>query len=112
MKRIVPILVLLLLAGLPAGAQTKASKLMAIVVGHTLKLGWTASPSPNIAHYNVYSSATSGSGYVKIGQSAGLTYTDLTASAGNTYFYVVTAVNASGQESPNSNEVKVTIPTP
>jgi fibronectin type 3 domain-containing protein len=112
MNKVVITIALLLLAGLPAGAQTKVSKVFAVVVGHTVKIGWVASPSPGIDHYNVYSSATSGSGYVKIGQSAGLTYQDLTATSGNTYFYVVTAVNAAGEESPNSNEVKVTIPTP
>jgi hypothetical protein len=32
--------------------------------------------------------------------------------SGATYFYVVTAVNSSDQESAPSNEVKVVIPSP
>jgi fibronectin type 3 domain-containing protein len=43
---------------------------------------------------------------------SGTTFTDNTVQAGVTYFYVVTAVDATGTESVNSNEVSVTIPTP
>ena len=43
---------------------------------------------------------------------AGPTFTDTTVQAGATYFYVVTAVDATGNESVNSNEVSATIPTP
>jgi fibronectin type 3 domain-containing protein len=36
----------------------------------------------------------------------------MTVTAGQTYYYVVTAVDGSGNESVVSNEVAVTIPTP
>jgi hypothetical protein len=43
---------------------------------------------------------------------AGITFTDTTVQAGLTYFYVVTAVDASGNESAYSNEASATVPIP
>jgi fibronectin type 3 domain-containing protein len=43
---------------------------------------------------------------------AGTTFVDNTVQAGQTYYYVVTAVDASGNESVFSNEISATIPTP
>jgi fibronectin type 3 domain-containing protein len=40
------------------------------------------------------------------------TYTDTTVLGGHTYFYVVVAIDATGQASAPSNEAAVTIPTP
>jgi fibronectin type 3 domain-containing protein len=42
---------------------------------------------------------------------AATTFTDSTVLAGQTYFYIVVAVDATGQISPPSNEALVTIPT-
>jgi fibronectin type 3 domain-containing protein len=39
-----------------------------------------------------------------------LKYTDGTASAGKTYYYVVTAVNSSGEEGAHSGQVTAVIP--
>ena len=39
-------------------------------------------------------------------------YTDNTVVSGATYYYVATEVNAQGQESAYSNEVKAVIPNP
>jgi hypothetical protein len=41
---------------------------------------------------------------------AGGIYTDQSVQSGTIYYYVVTAVNPQGQESPYSNETRVTIP--
>jgi fibronectin type 3 domain-containing protein len=41
-----------------------------------------------------------------------LTFTDTAVAAGKTYFYVVTAVDAAGNESVLSNEATGRIPTP
>ncbi len=75
-------------------------------------LDWTASTSSGISGYNVYRSTVSGSGYVQINSSlvAASTYTDATVVSGQTYYYVTTAVDASGEESTYSDEVQAVIP--
>jgi fibronectin type 3 domain-containing protein len=67
-----------------------------------------------VVGYNVYRSTTSGGPYTLITSTpvAGVTYTDTAVQAGVTYFYVVTAVDANGNESAFSNEASVTVPTP
>jgi hypothetical protein len=81
---------------------------------HTVTLSWTASTTPNVS-YNVYRAATSGGTYTKIG-SVGvgvLSYIDSTALAGETYFYVATAVDSSHNESAYSAPpVQGTVPFP
>jgi fibronectin type 3 domain-containing protein len=81
---------------------------------HTVTLSWTASTTPNVS-YNIYRSATSNGTYTKIG-SVGvgvLSYTDSTALAGETYFYVATAVDSSNNESVYSAPpVQATVPFP
>ena len=82
-----------------------------LVAGPTVPLYWDANSEPNIDHYNVYRSPTSGSGYSVIGttpQSADpLSFTDITPLS--TGYYVVTAVNTSDLESGFSNELCVTL---
>ncbi|MFC4775503.1 hypothetical protein ACFO9Q_01720 [Paenibacillus sp. GCM10023252] len=66
-----------------------------------VELTWTARSATS---YKVLRSTTSGSGYTQI--ASGITtpsYTDTTAAAGTTYYYVVKAVNAKG-DSANSLE--------
>jgi len=83
------------------------------VVAHSVALSWIASTS-TVVGYNVYRSTTSGGPYTLITSSpvSGITFTDTTVQAGVTYFYVVTAVDANGNESVNSNEASATVPTP
>jgi len=79
---------------------------------HTVLLNWTASTS-TVTGYNVYRSATNGSGYAKInaGLVSGVSYTDSsTLQSGTTYYYVTTAVDASGNESSYSNQASAAIP--
>jgi len=78
---------------------------------HSVALTWDASTS-TISGYNVYRSTISGTGYTKINSSLvpALAYTDTTVVNGTTYYYVTTAVDASGNESVNSNEVSAPIP--
>jgi Abnormal spindle-like microcephaly-assoc'd, ASPM-SPD-2-Hydin/Protein of unknown function (DUF1573) len=82
-------------------------------VAHSVSLSWTASTS-SVIGYNVYRSTISGGPYTLITGSpnGGITYTDTAVQAGVTYFYVVTAVDANGNESAFSNEASATIPTP
>lgn len=67
------------------------------------QIQWSAT---NGASYNVYRSATSGSGYTLIGNTAGTSYTDNPPSFLTTYYYVVTTV-LNGYESAISNQVSV-----
>jgi len=80
-------------------------------VQHSAALTWNASTS-TVAGYNVYRSTVSGTLYTKINSSliTTLNYTDSTVQSGTTYFYVATAVDASGNESVQSNEVSAPIP--
>ena len=61
----------------------------------------------NFAGYNVYRSTTSGSGYTKINTSllGSPDYTDNSVTNGITYYYVITAVDTSSNESGYSNQV-------
>jgi hypothetical protein len=79
---------------------------------HSVMLNWTASPSPGVTGYNVYRSTVSGSAYSKVNSSpvGGLSYTDATVVNGQTYYYVTTSVNAAGDESSYSTQVKMIIP--
>lgn len=82
-------------------------------VAHSVDLSWQASTS-TINGYRVYRSTQSGGGYQAIFTNpiAGLAFTDSTVQSGETYFYVVTAVDAQGIESRFSNEATAAIPIP
>lgn len=71
-----------------------------------VKLTWSATPSAT--SYTVKVGATTGGPYLAV--ESGLTKTSFTHSSltnGTTYFYVVSALNASG-ESPNSTQASAT----
>jgi hypothetical protein len=70
-----------------------------------ISLAWTASAGAN--SYNVKRSASNGGPYTTVASPAGTSYTDTTVTNGTTYYYVVTAVNATG-ESGNSNQASAT----
>jgi fibronectin type 3 domain-containing protein len=79
---------------------------------HDVVLSWSASSS-SVTGYNVYRGTKSG------GESAtplnsspvtGSTFTDTSVAAGQTYYYVVTAVDGSTQSS-DSNQASATVPT-
>lgn len=73
----------------------------------SVQLDWTQ--VSNITGYNVYRGTTTGGPYTLAGSVSSLvtTYTDSTPSAGQTYYYVVTAENSSGVNSSYSPEVGV-----
>jgi hypothetical protein len=81
---------------------------------HTVSISWNASTTSGLAGYNVYRGTTSGGPYSRITATptTALQFTDSAVTAGQTYFYVVTALGGNGVESVTSNEMKVTIPTP
>lgn len=79
---------------------------------HNVSLGWTASTS-TVVGYNVYRGTTSGGPYSLVNSSdPNVTYSDATVQAGQTYFYVVTAVDSQGTESVYSNQAQATVPSP
>jgi Ig-like domain-containing protein/centrosomal CEP192-like protein len=82
-------------------------------VAHSAGLSWIASPSTVIG-YNVYRATISGGPYTLLNSSLVPTtqYSDANVQSGQTYYYVVTAVDSSKMESSYSNQSSATIPTP
>jgi Abnormal spindle-like microcephaly-assoc'd, ASPM-SPD-2-Hydin len=80
---------------------------------HNVKLSWNASTS-TVVGYNVYRGSQTGGPYVAVNSSPDVStsYTDDSVTAGQTYYYVVTAVDGGGTESVYSNQVQAVIPTP
>jgi putative Ig domain-containing protein len=95
-------------------SQTATASLALTIASATYAavLNWTPSTSPDVNGYNVYRSAVSSSGYVKINSSplGPSTYTDSTVVSGQTYYYVTTSVDTSGIESSYSDQVQAVIP--
>jgi len=80
---------------------------------HSVSLSWSETGS-GIVGYNVYRGGVSGGAYSQINSALETTaaYTDTTVVAGQTYYYVTTAVDGSGVESAYSNASESVIPTP
>ena len=72
----------------------------------SIKLTWTG--NADTAKYNVYRSPVMGGGYVKLATVTTTTYTDTTATNGNTWYYVVRGVDGAGNEGEKSNEASAT----
>ncbi len=81
---------------------------------HTVSLGWNTTTSSGVAGYNIYRATISTGPFTRINSALDATPydTDSTVTAGQTYYYAVTAVSTTGSESGYSNQVQVTIPTP
>jgi IPT/TIG domain len=80
---------------------------------HTVGLSWTAS-STTASGYNVYRSSTSGGPYIRLNLNllSSTSFNDNNVQAGQTYFYVTTAVNNSNMESAYSNQAQAVVPSP
>ena len=83
------------------------------VLSHTATLNWTASTSTVIG-YDVYRGTVSGGPYTLLNPSpvTGTEYVDTNVLAGQTYYYVVTAVATGNVQSSDSNQVTAVVPTP
>jgi len=82
---------------------------------HIVDLGWNNASSANISGYNVYRGTNSSGPYGKInsvGLVASTLYTDASVKSGQTYYYVVTAVDSSGAESGYSNVSQAVVLSP
>lgn len=89
-----------------AGSGTAASP-------HSVSLAWKPSASQVIG-YNIYRGAKSGGPYARLNSAtdSATAYTDISVQGGQTYYYVVTAVDSSNQESIYSNQAQAAVPTP
>jgi len=78
---------------------------------HNVYLTWDAGDG-NPVGYNVYRGTVKAGPFQEINTSldSSTNYTDYTVVSGTTYYYVVTEVNAKGEESGYSNEVQAVIP--
>ncbi len=84
--------------------------LTGVGTAYSVSLSWDPSSSP-VEGYNVYRGGKTGGPYAKIfALDPNTSYTDNTVTDGNTYYYVTTAVNSSGEESTYSNQVQAVIP--
>lgn len=81
-------------------------------VPHAVTFAWD--PVPSAAGYYLYRSTVFGGPFSKLNFAAitGTTYTDATAMAGGTYYYVVTSVDSAGVESLYSHPVTIVVPIP
>jgi len=97
-----------------SGTATESVSGTGATIQHTVDLSWDASSSPSISGYNVYRATNSAGPYTKITSNLdpSMTLIDGSVQSGQTYYYVATAVNSSGQESGYSNQVKAVVPLP
>jgi hypothetical protein len=81
---------------------------------HSVDLTWDAGGGSGIVGYNVYRGGVSGGPYSEINSAldASTVYTDNNVTAGQTYYYVATAVDGSGHESGYSNQAQAVVPSP
>jgi hypothetical protein len=95
----------------PVGVPDPPTSLAATAGNAQVTLTWTASAGASA--YNLYRrSSSSGNYYASVATGVkGTSYTDVTLVNGTTYYYVVSATNASG-ESGNSNEATATPQAP
>lgn len=81
------------------------AQLTAVPGNETVALQWDDNTEPDLAGYNIYRSGTPQTGYTKLNSSLLTTsqYDDNDVTNYTSYFYVVTAVDTSSNESENSN---------
>jgi fibronectin type 3 domain-containing protein len=88
--------------------------LVAVLAGPTVRLAWQGVPDSDLAGYRVYRSTTPGRGHTLLTPTlqTGTTYVDSDVRPGQTYYYVVTAVDRAkrANESVPSPEVSATLP--
>jgi hypothetical protein len=95
-------------------AALGSSCVTGLTIPHSVSLSWTASVSANVVGYNIYRGTTSGGPYTRLTASPvnGVVYTDGSVQAGQTYYYVATAVDSSNNESAYSTQARAVVPTP
>lgn len=84
--------------------------LMAEVTLAGIKLTWEPSPEVDFRKYNIYRSEIPDGKYVEMGSEFKTFFIDDTAEGGKVYYYTITAVDISGNESKQSEAVCATAP--
>jgi hypothetical protein len=81
---------------------------------HSVSLGWNTSTSSGVDGYNIYRGAAAAGPFTRLNAALDPSPfdTDSTVQGGQTYYYVVTAVNTTGAESAYSTPVQAVIPSP
>lgn len=94
-----------------SGAVALSGSGIAAPVSNSVSLSWNLDGSATNG-CNIYSGSTSGGPYTKVNSTSVMptSYNDNSVQAGQTYYFVVTAINASNVESDYSNEVSALIP--
>lgn len=77
-----------------------------------VELRWRHNTEPDLKNYNIYRSYSYAGRYTYIGSTAKNYFVDLTARNGTTYYYALTAVDYSGNESELSADVVYDTPRP
>ncbi|WP_211489793.1 malectin domain-containing carbohydrate-binding protein [Georgenia thermotolerans] len=95
-------------------APAAPTAVVAQPAGPDVRLSWNASISTDTVGYHVYRGTTPGVGtegqpYSGATALAGRTFTDTDVEPGHTYYYVVTAIDAAGNESLASEEASITV---
>lgn len=92
-------------------SQVSYKVVIQATANHVVHLSWTASTSTDVVGYHMYR-APAGGNWTKINASlvASTLYSDSTVANSTTYYYAVTAVDISGNESSKSAPVKAAIP--
>lgn len=92
-------------------APAAPSDLVATAGDKAVSLRWTAPASSDATGYRVYRATSPGvvaATGSSLGGASATSFTDSTVSNGTRYYYLVTAVDAAGNESPASNETSAT----
>jgi hypothetical protein len=91
----------------PTGLATISS-------AHSIDLSWQPGTDPDLIGYHVYRRQLPSGQFVRLTTTpiVGPAFSDQTAQPGNTYAYRVTAVDATGNQSPPSTEVQETLREP
>jgi hypothetical protein len=97
-------------SGMPLFSPTPTNLIVTATNYGTISLAWA--PSTGATSYNLKRSTSSGGPYTNIVNTASLIYADTGLANGATYYYVVSAVNAGGENPTNSSEISATVPTP
>ena len=79
-----------------------------------ITVDWADNGEADLAGYNIFRATSAGGPYTQLNGAllAASTYVDAAVNAGETWFYVATAVDASGNESSPGAEVSATVPFP